>query len=484
MSAEGETIRHGESASTRLFLTVVALSVFVTVLTVTMLNVTIPLIREEFGASAAVVGWVITGSALAYAVGVPLYGRVSDFFGVRRVFALGLLGFAAGGLVCALAPNLPVLVAGRIVQGIGGAAVPALATVSVAKVLPPGERGGALGLVASSVGVGSAVGPVAGGLVGQLAGWRQLFVGTLVLMLLLIPLALRVLPREASEDRRRFDLLGGVLLGLGAGLFLFGVTQGQAAGFASPSSWGSFLGAALALAGFVRRINGTPEPFVSAALFGNRHYVAALVVGFLASLVNLSVLFFVPLLLVEVNGLSAGAAGIALTPGALALAVLSPLTGRLSDRVGARPPIVAGLAVMAAYALFVSTFAGASPTLVAAGVAGMGSGFALVQSPANNAAANALPKEEVGGGMGIFSGAFFLGSGTGPALVGALLAGRQEAGTGALNPLYALGAAPFSDAFLAVAAAALVALVAALGLRGGAGRATTQSGGTGKGTAR
>lgn len=158
MSAEGGTIRHGESASTRLFLTVVALSVFVTVLTAMMLNVTIPLMREEFGASAASVGWVITGYLLAYAVGGPLYGRVSDFFGVRRVFALGLLGFAAGGLVCPLAPSLPVLVLERVLQGIRGAAVPALTTVSVAKVLPPGDRGGALGLVASSVGVGSAVG--------------------------------------------------------------------------------------------------------------------------------------------------------------------------------------------------------------------------------------------------------------------------------------------------------------------------------------
>jgi DHA2 family metal-tetracycline-proton antiporter-like MFS transporter/DHA2 family florfenicol/chloramphenicol resistance protein-like MFS transporter len=143
--------------------------------------------RAEFDVSAAQVGWVITGYALAYAVGVPLYGRVSDFFGVRRVFVLGLLGFAAGGLICALAPSLPVLVIGRIVQGIGGAAVPALASVAVARVLPSGKRGGALGLVASSVGIGSATGPIFGGVVGQLAGWRPLFAGTLLMMLLLTP---------------------------------------------------------------------------------------------------------------------------------------------------------------------------------------------------------------------------------------------------------------------------------------------------------
>jgi DHA2 family metal-tetracycline-proton antiporter-like MFS transporter len=432
-------------------------------------GILIPLMRAEFGASAAQVGWIVTGYALAYAVGVPLYGRISDLFGVRRVFSVGLPGFAVGGLVCALAPSLAVLVLGRLVQGIGGAAVPALALVAVAKVLPPGKRGGALGLVASSVGVGAAVGPIAGGAVGQLLGWRALFVGTLVLMLLLIPFAQRVLPNGGSTDERRFDLIGGVLLGLGAGLFLFGITQGQAAGFASASSWGSFLGAALSLAGFVWRINGVSHPFVSPALFENRAYVAAVLVGFCSNLANLSALVFVPLLVVEANGLSPGAAGLVLTPGAAALAILSPLSGRLSDRVGVRPPIVAGLAIMALSILFMSTFAGRSPVLIAAGILGVGVGFAFVQSPANNAAAGALPDEEVGGGMGIFAGAFFLGAGTGPALIGAFLAARQEAASGAINPLYPFGAAPFSDAFLVMGLAPIVALISAFGLRGSIG---------------
>lgn len=286
-------------------------------------------------------------------------------------------------------------------------------------------------------------------------------------MLLLIPLARRVLPDAGSTEERHFDLVGGVLLGLGAGLFLFGITQGQGTGFASFSSSGSFLASALALAAFARRIKGVRNPFVSPALFANRQYVAALVVGFFSMLANLSALVFVPLLLIEVNGLSLAVAGLVLTPGAAALAILSPVAGSLSDRVGARLVVVMGLATMGLSAFLISTFAGASPVLIAAGMLGVGAGFAFIQSPANNAAANALPEEEVGGGMGIFAGAFFLGAGTGPALIGAFLAARQEAGLEAINPLYALDAAPFSDAFLAVGAVTIIALVAALGLRGG-----------------
>ena len=325
-----------------------------------------------------------------------------------------------------------------------------------------------MGLVASSVGIGAAAGPFLGGAVGQLFGWRPLFYGSLVLMLLLVPFALRVLPDSSSRGgERRFDLAGGVLLGLGSGLFLFGVTQGQVAGFASFSSWGSFLGAALSLAGFAWRINEVAHPFVSPALFGNKGYVAAVVVGFFSMLANVSMLVFAPLLIIEANGLSPWAAGLVLTPGAVAQAILSPVSGRLSDRIGARTPILAGLAVMALSIFFVSAFgAGASPLLVSAGVLGAGVGFALASPPAANAAANALPEEEVGVGAGIYQGAFFLGAGTGPALIGAFLATRREGDFAALNPMYLLNAAPFSDAFLAIAIAPLIGLVAASALRG------------------
>jgi DHA2 family metal-tetracycline-proton antiporter-like MFS transporter/DHA2 family florfenicol/chloramphenicol resistance protein-like MFS transporter len=465
MSVQRAAVERGSDVSTKLFLLVVASAVFVTTLTGSMVNVVIPVMRAEFAASAAQVGWIVTAYALAYAIGVPLYGRVSDLFGVRQVFSLGLVGFAAGGIICALAPNLVILIIGRFLQGAGGAAVPALASVAVAKVLPPGQRGGALGMVASSVGVGSSVGPIVGGVGGQLLGWRALFIGSLILMLLLIPVAQRVLPNGRAKGEPHFDLIGGVLLGLSIGLFLFGITRSQVAGFAAFSAWGSFLGAAIAAAGFVWRINQAQHPFVSPALFAIRPYVAALLVGFFTGLAYIATLVFVPLLVVEVNMLSASAAGLVLTTGAIALALVSPVAGRLSDHAGVRTPIVVGVVVMALALLFISTFAGASPLLIAVGVAGMGAGFAFVQSPTNNAAANALPDEAVGGGMGLFAGAFFLGGGTGPALIGAFLAARQEAGAGALNPLYSFDASAFSDAFLATVLALIIALIAAVGLR-------------------
>lgn len=451
--------------SERLFLAVVAAAVFVSVMAGTMVNVVVPAIGEDFGASEAQVGWVVTSHLLVFAVGVPLYGRISDFFSLRRLFTAGLLVFAAGSLVCALAPNLPLLVFGRVVQAVGDAAIPALAGVAVTKVLPPGRRGAALGLIISSVGVGAAVGPIVGGFVEQFLGWHFLFYGVLVMALLLIPGSLRLLPDD-SEGVRPFDLTGGILLGLASGLFLFGVTQGQGEGFGSPLSWGSFLASALAALFFAWRISSVPDPFVSPKLFRNGVYASAVLVGFFSMLANVAATVLVPLLVIEVNGLSTAEAGLVLTPGALAVAILSPRAGRLSDRVGARAPVLAGLAAMGLSLFAVSAFgAGASPLLATLGMLGVGVGFALSNPATTNAAAGALPGEDVGVGLGIYQGLFFLGGATGPALAGAFLAARRDGGSGALNPLYTLDVAHFSDVFLALAFFVALAAVAALGIQ-------------------
>ena len=198
-----------KGAGTRFLLAVVVSAILVSVLNQTFTNVVVPDIQDDFGASRGQTGWVITGYLLVFAVGIPLYGRIADLYSLRLVFSVGLVVLAAGSLVCALAPTLPVLVAGRIVQAVGASAIPALGFAAVAKAMPPGERGAALGLLSSSVGAGAAVGPVAGGAIAGLAGWHVLFYLTLVLSLALAPAALRVLPGAPETDGAPTGLCGG-----------------------------------------------------------------------------------------------------------------------------------------------------------------------------------------------------------------------------------------------------------------------------------
>lgn len=466
------------AVSTRLVMAVVSAAIFISVLQQTFVNVVVPDIRQDFGASQGQVGWVITGYLLVFAVGIPLYGRVADLYSLRGTFTLGLLVLAAGSLICALAPSLSLLVTGRILQAAGAAAIPALGFASIAKLLPAGERGTALGLLSSSVGVGAAIGPVAGGIIAGVAGWQSLFFVTLVLSLLLATGAWIVLP-DAVEDHEvpesvvealhHFDVPGGLLLAGASGFALFGVTEGQVAGFASPLTLGSFLLAAAAAAGFLWRIKSVPEPFVSPELFRHPGFLAAVAVGFFMMFANVGTLVLTPFLLSEVNGLSALGIGLVLAPGAAAVAVLSPVAGKLSDRFGPRLLIRTGLAVMLVSTFGISAIgAGATAFMVSLGVLGLGVGFSIVNSPTANAAAATLSTEESGVGLGIFQLIFFLGGGFGTAIVATFLSFRQDVAGVAINPLYGLEAGPFSDAFLLIALAATVALVATLGVKQGA----------------
>ncbi|GAA3403179.1 MFS transporter [Paenibacillus hodogayensis] len=458
-----------KQGSSTLLLAVFALSVLVAAITVDMVNPVLPLISDQLEASEAHVSWVVSGIALMLAIGVPLYGRMSDFFELKKLFSFAVSILSLGSLICAFAPNLLVLVLGRMVQGAGMSAIPVLSVIAISKVFAPGKQGGALGIIAGCIGVGTAGGPILGGKIGQLIGWQSLFWITFLLSLLIVIGALCALPKiePALEARqhRKFDLLGGGLLGLTAGLLLFGVTQGETAGFFSFPALGSMTGSLLALIGFVWRIVTVEHPFVPPLLFKNRFYVSSVMVAVFSMFAYFSVLVFVPLLVVEVHGLFPGQAGMLLLPGGAAVAILSPFIGRISDRLGTKRLIMVGVTVMGISTLFLSTYAsGASPVLVGLGVLGAGIAFALTTSPANNAAVSALTQEQVGVGMGIFQGGLYLGAGVGAGMIGALLTARREAAN-AWNPLYGLDAIPYSDAFLAAAASVCIAWIAALGLR-------------------
>jgi MFS family permease len=173
------------------------------------------------------------------------------------------------------------------------------------------------------------------------------------------------------------------------------------------------------------------------------------------------------LLLEGTNGLSPAAAGLVLAPGAVGVAVLSPFAGKLSDGLGPRTILLVGLAYMLVSALMVSSFAvGASPYVVAGGLLLLGIGYAGTNSTPANAASEAIPSQVAGTGLGIYQLFFFLGSGSGPVVLGAFLASRYGAPGGAINPLYSLQAAPFSDAFLLPALAVSLALLASITLDG------------------
>ncbi|WP_245616838.1 MFS transporter [Amycolatopsis taiwanensis] len=432
-----------------------------------MVSLVLPVIAEQFTASTAQVAWVVTGFLLVCSIGIPVYGRVADRFGLRRLFTSALAVFGAGSLICALAPGLLILVLGRIVMGAGGAAIPVLAIVAATRLLPRQKTAVGVGVIGAAAGVGTAGGPAVGGLLGQLLGWPALFWLMTIAVLVLIPAVRRVITDDSPDDRRPLDLLGGALLGLGAGLLLFGVTRAEGAGIGSPSSWGAMLAGVTLAALFAWRTRAATHPFVPPSLFTNRGYVMAIVVIFLAMFVNMATLVLVSILVIDVNGLTSAQGSLVMIPGGLALAMVSPVAGRIGAR-GANEGTAAflGLTAIGLSTLFLSTIAvGASPVLAGLAVLGLGAGFGVLVTLVTSAVSHLLPPEQVGAGVGIFQGAQFLGAGAGPALFSALLSARQTGGPDAVNPLYTNQAPAYSDIFLALTVVLLPAMIAALRLR-------------------
>lgn len=248
------------------------------------------------------------------------------------------------------------------------------------------------------------------------------------------------------------------------GLYLLGITLAETSGFGSYQTIISLLISLSALFALIIRIVTARQPFIPPVLLKNRLYVSSVLIVFFSMFAYFSVLVFVPLLVVEVNGLSPGEAGMTLLPGGVAVAILSPIVGRLSDRIKPKRLLITGLIVMGISSLFMSLFAGSSPIFFSIGVLGIGVAFAFINSPATNVAVSALSNEQVGVGMGLFQGALYLGAGTGAAIIGALLSARHEVGN-ALNPLYSLDAPHYSDVFLAVTFIIAIALIITLSLR-------------------
>lgn len=449
------------NSSSILLLAVLMPSMLLTVIAADMVNLVLPLMGEQFGASEAELAWVVTGYLLVFSVGIPFYGRISDRVSLQRLFCFALLAYALGSLICALAPDLPILVIGRIVAGAGAAALPVLSIIAVTRLIPESKRGMGIGIVSAASGIGTAAGPAIGGGLGQWLGWPALFWLMFLIALVLLPAAWRVLPDEKPTGEERFDILGGILLGLGAGLALFGMTQVQVAGITAPTTWGSFVIAVVALGLFARRTLKVAHPFVPPALFANRTYRSAVVIAFLAMVVNLGGLVCVPLLVIDINDLDPGEGALVMIPAGIAVAAFSPLIGRLTDRLGTGVLVLTGLVVMGLCALFLSASAGATSVVPAgAGALGLCVGFVLVITPLINASAGVLPPDQVGVGLGILQGAQFLGAGAGPALFGVLLTARQHSDSAAINPLhFSNQGAAFSDTFLAMAVIIIPALI-------------------------
>ena len=447
------------TAANRWVLPFVCATAFAVAFNGTMLPVALPEIGRALSLDPARLGWVITGYFLLTGVTIPFFGRLADLYGVNRLYAAGLFAFFLGSVGCGLAPGYPTLMVGRVVQGVGAAAVVALGPTAVSLAYAPERRGSAIGMIGAAVGVGITLGPVAGGLITDSLGWRYLFsAGALFGALALF--ARKALPRGEVAAGGGFDWPGGLLVGVALGGGLLALTKGAEKGWGASSVALSVLVATFALVGLVVRQRTARSPFVPRLLLGNHPYVWLGAITLLLIGINITVEVALPLLLADANDLPARLVGLALLPAALATIASGPLAGRLADRVGILTPMRTGVGAVIVALFLLSGFGVGGPAWVASAlVAVVSAGATFAKTAITTGVSLAVPKESLPSGVSINETVWILGVSAGTALFTATLSARS--GTeAALNPLHAGPAAGYSDAFLLLAVPLSMVLLA------------------------
>ncbi len=367
----------------RSVLFVAAIASFVAPFMGSSINVALPAIGAEFALSAVSLGWVATSYILAAAIFLLPMGRLGDIRGRKKVFLAGTALFTAAALLCAIAPSAGILIGVRLLQGIGAAMIFGTSVAIVTSVMPPAERGKALGITVAATYLGLSLGPVAGGFLTHQLGWRSIFLVTVPLGAIVAALAaLRLEGERPGAEGERFDAPGAALYGASLASLMYGFTRLPA----GSAAW-LILGGAAGLAGF-----GFWELRARDPLIDLRFVLANRVFAFsnLAALVNYSasfaVGFLMSLYLQYIRGLDPQEAGVVLVSQPIVMAALSPFAGRLSDRVESRIVASIGMAITAA-ALFVFVFLDAETPLAAVvlNLMLLGLGFALFSSPNTNA---------------------------------------------------------------------------------------------------
>jgi EmrB/QacA subfamily drug resistance transporter len=399
--------------ATRKRLTLVAciLGSSIALLDSTVVNVALPTIQRDLGGGLAAQQWVVNAYLLTLGSLILVGGSLGDLYGERRIFALGVGGFGAASLLCALAPTIELLIAARALQGVAGALLTPSALAVIVATFKESERGPAIGSWTAWGGIATVLGPLAGGELLQVASWRAIFLINLPLVAICVALILTVIPRAAprrESAQRKVDFVGALLCALGLGGPVFALIEQPRLGWGSPAVWAPMIAGVALLGCFLLRESRTRDPMLPLTLFRRRNFSVGNVET-LSMYAGLAILFFfLTIFLQQIGGYTPLQSGLATLPATLVMFALSKRFGALADRHGPRffmgaGPLVAACGLLAfqrigvhvdyvsdvlpGILVFSLGLAMTVAPLTAAVLAGVDTGQAGIASAVNNAVA-------------------------------------------------------------------------------------------------
>lgn len=415
------------SSQEKAVLFVATLSSFMGPFMISSVNVALPAIQQEFGADAVALSWVATALLLAVAVFLIPLGKIGDIYGRKKIFTLGLVVYTLASLAGAFSTSMTMLIAVRVFQGFGTAMFVTTGMAIVTSVFPPERRGRAIGFYVTAVYIGLSVGPFAGGLLTQHLGWRSNFGVVVPFGAASIWVTLKYLKGEWADARgETFDIPGSLLYATSVFLLVYGASLLPRL----PAVY-LILAGALALIAFVLVELWTPQPVFDVRLFsGNKLFVYSCLAALINYAATFAVTFLVSLFLQYIKGLPPQAAGTILVAQPVVMAFLSPLAGRLSDRIEPRLISSAGMTLtVLGLLLFALVGTETSEYYIIATLLVLGFGFALFSSPNMNAIMGAVDKKFFGIASGTVAVMRVLGQMTSMAIamvVFAVFMGREQ----------------------------------------------------------
>ncbi len=365
----------------------------------TVVGIALPAIGADFHASLTSLQWVVTAYTLTLAGLLLFAGALGDRYGRKKIFLIGVAWFALASILCGAAPNAPVLIAARAVQGIGAALLTPGSLAIIEASFRPDDRSKAIGAWSGFGGVGTAIGPFLGGWLISAVSWRLIFIINLPFAILVVVVGLRHVPESHDPGATgRLDVAGGVLVTLGLIGLTYGLIDGPSAGWMAPGSITALIGGVLLLAAFMVRERRASAPLLPLGLFRSVQFRAANVVTFAVYGALGGILFLLPIQLEQVSGYTPLQAGISLLPVTFIMLLLSARSGALAGRIGPRLQMSVGPVVIG-IGLFLFARVGSSGsylTEVLPAVLVFGFGLAINVAPLTSTVLAAAPAERAG----------------------------------------------------------------------------------------
>ena len=397
-------------------------ALFMLMLDNTVVNVALPSIQKDLKASISSLEWTVNAYTLTFAVLLVTGGRLGDIFGRRRMFLFGVVVFATSSALCGLAPSQEWLIAGRALQGVGGAFMMPGTLSIISNTFPAQERGRAIGTWAGVSALALAAGPAVGGALTEYVSWRAIFFLNLPVAVGAVVVTLFA-TRESRDPtvERTVDYPGIAAISVGLTALVLALVEGNRWGWGSTAIVLLLAAAVVGLVSFVLIELHGRRPMVQFEYFRSKSFAGANTVAFIVSFAMLGMFFFMALYMQNILGYSPLQAGLRFLPSTIVVMFAAPIAGRLADRIGPRPLIVMGLA-LASFALFlqsrVTIHSGYGQLLPAFIIMGLGMGFTM--SPMSTAGMNAVTPEKAGAASGILSMMRMVGGTFGVAAIGAL----------------------------------------------------------------